>query len=82
MQQAIKAYRSISATDEFRTLERMRSDARHNEASALENARREEREKWQDVLADKDAALAGKDAALADKDVLIAELMARLENNQ
>ena len=41
MQQAIKAYRSITATEEFRTLERMRSDARRNEASALGNARRE-----------------------------------------
>jgi len=44
MQQAIEAYRSITATDEFRTLERMRSDARHNEASALSNARREGRD--------------------------------------
>jgi len=72
MQQAIKAYRHVSATEEFRALERMRSDARHNEASALGHARREgeqaEREKWQDVVADKDMALAEKDAAIAKKD--------------
>jgi hypothetical protein len=60
----------------------MRTDARHNEASALHNARREgrleESEKWQKVVADKDAALADKDAALAkviaDKDAEIARL--------
>jgi hypothetical protein len=39
----------------FHRLERMRSDARHNEAAALGNARREERAKWQDIVADKDA---------------------------
>ena len=43
MQQAINAYRSITVTDEFRTLERMRSDARRNEASALYNAERKGR---------------------------------------
>ena len=89
MQQAINAYRSITATDEFRTLERMRSDARYNEASALRRAAEVEREKWLSVvadkdaehaatLADKDAALADKDAALADKDNLIAHLLAQL----
>jgi predicted transposase/invertase (TIGR01784 family) len=68
MQQAIKAYRSITATDEFRTLERMRSDARRNEASALGNARREgaaeERSKWENVVADKDARIAELEALL------------------
>ena len=79
MQQAIQAFRSITATDEFRTLERMRSDARRNEASALGNARREEREKWQGVVADKDAALADKDAALNEQAARIAELEAQLK---
>jgi hypothetical protein len=50
----------------------MRDDARHNEASALYNARLEEREKWLDVVESKDAALADKEAAfnaaIADKD--------------
>ena len=39
MSQAIGAYRQVTATDEFKEIERMRSDARHNEASALRNAR-------------------------------------------
>jgi predicted transposase/invertase (TIGR01784 family) len=73
MNQAIGAYRSITATDEFRTLERMRTDARHNEASALHNARREESEKWQKVVADKDAALA---KVVADKDAVLAKVVA------
>jgi len=55
MKEAINAYQSITATPEFRQLERMRSDARHNEASALHHAREQEREKWQTVIADKDA---------------------------
>jgi predicted transposase/invertase (TIGR01784 family) len=68
MNQAIGAYRSITATDEFKEIERLRSRARHNEAAALGNARREaaaeERTKWQVVVADKDAALADKDAEI------------------
>jgi len=62
----------INATPEFRQLERMREDARHNEAAALNHAREQEREKWQTVVAD-------KDARLADKDAQIAELQAQLE---
>jgi hypothetical protein len=72
MMQAIGAYREVTVSPEFRELERLRADARHNEASALANAERigyrEADEKWQGVVADKDA--------------LIAELRARLgENN-
>ena len=81
MSQAIEAYRSVTADEKFKELERLRSRARHNEASALGNARREgieigsiaEREKWQVVVADKDATLAAKDAILADKDMALAE---------
>jgi predicted RNase H-like nuclease (RuvC/YqgF family) len=69
LQQAIGAYRSITATNEFKELERLRSRARHNEASALENARREEREKvnseWQSKVAEKDARIAELEAELA-----------------
>jgi predicted transposase/invertase (TIGR01784 family) len=61
MEQAIRAYRHVSATDEFKELERLRSRARHNEASALGNARRkgyrEAEEKLQVVIADKDAEI-------------------------
>jgi hypothetical protein len=35
MVQAVEAYRSVSASDEFKELERLRERARHNEASAL-----------------------------------------------
>ena len=59
MEQAINAYERITVTPEFQELERLRSRARHNEASALRHAEQRgeqrEREKWQDVVADKDA---------------------------
>jgi len=38
MEQAVEAYRRVSATEKFVMLERMRDDARHNEASAIANA--------------------------------------------
>jgi hypothetical protein len=41
MKQAIGAYRHVTATDEFKEIERMRSRARHNEASALRHASEE-----------------------------------------
>ncbi|MDR3355780.1 MAG: Rpn family recombination-promoting nuclease/putative transposase [Spirochaetaceae bacterium] len=97
MQQAIGAYRSVTAEEEFRTLERMRSDARRNEASALANARREAVEetnakwqgvvkekdaKWQGVVKEKDTALAKNQAALAEKDAEIARLRAMLGENK
>ncbi|MDR2734506.1 MAG: Rpn family recombination-promoting nuclease/putative transposase [Spirochaetota bacterium] len=96
MEQAIEAYRHTKATDEFRELERLRSRARHNEASALDFAERkaEKRvnEKWQAVVAEKDAVIAEKDiafaekdaahtAALAEKDAEIAALRARLKKD-
>lgn len=43
MEQAIGAYRKVTATDEFRELERQRHYAAHNRASALGYARREEK---------------------------------------
>jgi predicted transposase/invertase (TIGR01784 family) len=79
MEQAIRAYKSITATDEFRTLERMRSDARRNEASALGHARREgaeqERAKWQVAVADMDA----ENTRLREQ---LAELQARRGGNK
>jgi predicted transposase/invertase (TIGR01784 family) len=41
MNEAINAYQKISVSPEFRELERARSYARHNEASALRHARQE-----------------------------------------
>jgi predicted transposase/invertase (TIGR01784 family) len=43
LKEAIGAYRHVSATDEFKEIERLRSRTRHNEASALGHARREGR---------------------------------------
>ena len=75
MAEAIRAYRQITAADEFKELERLRTRTRHNEASALGNAERrgaeQERAKWQSVVAD-------KDTQIADKDALIAELREKL----
>jgi predicted transposase/invertase (TIGR01784 family) len=41
MEKAINAYNTITVSPEFKELERLRSLARHNEASALRNAREE-----------------------------------------
>ncbi len=72
----------MTATDEFKEMERLRSRARHNEASAIGYAVDREREKWQGIVADRDARLADKDAALAAQAAQIAELMARLGEEQ
>ncbi len=68
MNETIGAYRQVTATDEFREIERLRERARHNEASALRRARIEgeeqEREKWQEVVAQKDALIAKLQAQL------------------
>ena len=59
MKEAIGAYRTVTATDKFKELERLCSRARHNEASALGHAKREgyreADEKWQGVVAEKEA---------------------------
>ena len=78
MSQAVSAYRSVSASGEFKELERLRLRARLDEANALSNARREEREKWQGVVAEKDATLAEKDATLAEKDKTHAATLAEV----
>ena len=63
----------ITPEQSFQEMERLRSRARHNEASALYNAEQKEREKWQGVVADISAKLADKDAKLADKDAKLAD---------
>jgi predicted transposase/invertase (TIGR01784 family) len=93
MEQAISAYRHVTATDKFKETERLRLRARSNEASALRNARTEgmvegaetEREKWQDIVAEKELALLTKETvlteqatAITEKDLLIAQLQAKL----
>jgi predicted transposase/invertase (TIGR01784 family) len=78
MQQAIGAYRQVVVSPEFIELERLRSDARHNEASALQNARRKEREKLQGVLSEIATRIAESDARIAENDARIEELEAKL----
>ena len=87
MSEAVRAYRHVAASDEFKEIERALSKARHEEAQALSDARREEREKWESVVAEKNAVLIEKDstlnyqaAAIAEKDAFIAKLMAQLED--
>ncbi len=85
MEEAIKAYRHVTATDEFKEIERLRSRARHNEASAIGHARREARAKGkaegrregrregkQAERAKWQGVVADKDAALAEKDAALA----------
>jgi len=57
MEQAMRAYEQITATDEFRELERLREKAAHDETAALNYARLEERKVWEDIVADMGAEL-------------------------
>jgi predicted transposase/invertase (TIGR01784 family) len=87
MKQAIGAYRHVSATPEFREMERMRSKARHDEAQALrkagldgeERGEKRERKKWQSVVAEQAAAIADKDAELEKFRKLLAEFQTKEE---
>lgn len=65
MKQAIGAYRDMVAAPAFREAERLRSLARHNEASALDYARQQESAKWEVIVADKEAKWQG---VVADKE--------------
>ena len=73
MTQAVEAYRSVTATERFQSLEWLRRKTAHDEAQAIYHAKKLRDDHWQGVLSGKDAALADKDAALADKDVTIAD---------
>ena len=57
MREAISAYRHVTVTPEFQELERLRTKARHDEAQALYNAEKKEREKWQGIVSEKDAEI-------------------------
>jgi ubiquinone biosynthesis protein UbiJ len=65
-------------SNEFRELERLRSLARHNEASALRHAAEVEREKWQFVVTDLRDTVADKYAENEQLRAQIVELQARL----
>jgi len=59
MSQAVEAYRGITATEEFQSLEWMRRKMGHDEAQAIRNAERRGEQRrdahWQDVVAARDA---------------------------
>jgi hypothetical protein len=78
VQQSVNAFDNMMASEEFKRYERMRFDAECIRASALYNARLEEREKWLAVIAEKDARIAERDALIAEKDSRIAELKAQI----
>ena len=70
LSEAVNAYHSVTTSEEFREMERLRIKASHDEAQALGNAERrgEKRAnaKWQSVIAEKDAALSEKDAIITE----------------
>ena len=73
MEEAILAYRRVTAEDRFRELERTRHYTEMNESSSINYAIQGEREKWQGVVAEKDTIIAENAAALAKKDTALAE---------
>ncbi|MDR2166438.1 MAG: Rpn family recombination-promoting nuclease/putative transposase [Clostridiales bacterium] len=81
MVQAVEAYKSVTATEEFRNLEWLRTKTAHDEASAIGNAERRgaesERRKWQGVVAEKDIALANERAEVEKLRRQLAALQAR-----
>jgi len=68
MGEAIKAYRGVTATEEFRSLEWLKAKTRHDESNALNTARKKgaeaERAKLQSVIDEKDARIAELEAQL------------------
>jgi len=67
MSAAVQAYRHVATSSEFREIARLRSKARHDEAQALNNARREERAKLQGVIDEQAALIAELQAQLGKK---------------
>jgi predicted transposase/invertase (TIGR01784 family) len=66
MSQAVAAYHGITATEEFKYLEYLRTKTGHDEAQALRNAERKRDEHWQGVVDEKDTALAKQAARIAE----------------
>ena len=79
MSKAVEAYRSITATEEFKYLEILRIKSKHDEAQAIHNAEKRRDEHWQGIVANKDEHWQG---VVADKDALIAKLQAKLEGQK
>jgi len=69
IQRAIGVLKELSADEQTRMLYEKREMARRD----IESRIAAERNKWQGVVTEKDAALADKDAVIADKDAVIAD---------
>ena len=86
MEQAINAYQKITVAPEFREKERLRSLARHNEASAIheaeERGREGEREKWQGLVDDKNAEITDKTTEITNQAAEIEKLRLQLAELQ
>jgi len=86
MNEAIRAYRGVTATEEFKNLEWLRAKTRNDEANALNVARKQavkQRDKhWQGVVAEKDATLAEKDAENAELRLQLAKLQVQLNSDK
>ena len=80
MEKTIEAYRQVTATDEFRNLERMRKDAHHNELAALANERRKTEEKYNVIIAKKDTEIEQQAAEIEQQASEIEQLKAELES--
>jgi len=80
-EQAISAYNRVAADPEFLELERRREIARHNEASALRQAREQADEQWRGVMAEKDAENEKLRRQNTSKDEEIARLRLQLQAN-
>ena len=78
MKEAVNAFRKVSASDEYKELERMKSKSRHNEASALYHAeqigREKERSIWEQKATSWEQERAVWEKERAEKDAEIARL--------
>lgn len=75
--QAVQEYGDVVTSPVFKEAQRLRSRTRHNEASALDYARKvaiaENEAKRKAVIAEKDAAIADIDRAIAEREAAIAD---------
>ena len=78
MRKAVGVLKELSADEATRMRYENREMARRDSESLKDDAIRKNDEKWQVVVADKDATIADKDAALAKQAAMIAELQERL----
>ena len=69
----VNLLKEMSADESIRMLYEQREMVLRDIESFKDDAVRENDEKWQGVVADKDAVIADKDAALADKDAALAK---------